>query len=77
MRILFLAPHPFYKDRGTPIADLQMLKALSEKENTFVDCLVFHIGSDIKLPKINIHRIPKINQRINLNKYNLRFFLFL
>ena len=31
MRILFLAPHPFYQDRGTPIAVNLMLQTLSER----------------------------------------------
>lgn len=60
MRILLLAPQPFYRERGTPIANYQMLRALSERENTYVDCLVFHLGSDINLPNVNIHRIPNL-----------------
>ena len=31
MKILLLAPHPFYQERGTPIAVNLLLKALSER----------------------------------------------
>ena len=60
MRILQLAPHPFYLDRGTPIDVLLVLRVLSERKNTFVDILVYHEGKDIELPNVKLHRIPNL-----------------
>lgn len=45
MRILFLAPQPWFEERGTPIAVDLMLKALSERGDD-VDLVTFHVGED-------------------------------
>ncbi|HEX7062208.1 MAG TPA: glycosyltransferase family 4 protein [Woeseiaceae bacterium] len=45
MRILFLAPQPYFEERGTPIAVDLMLKALSERGDD-VDLVTFHVGED-------------------------------
>lgn len=58
MRILLLAPHPFYLERGTPIAVNLLLGALSEAGHT-VDLLTYHEGSDVRYPGLTIHRIPR------------------
>ncbi|OGU33242.1 MAG: hypothetical protein A2057_17615 [Ignavibacteria bacterium GWA2_35_9] len=57
-KILQLAPHPFYIERGTPIDVELVLRVLSERENTSVDVLVYHLGKDINIPNVKIHRIP-------------------
>lgn len=57
MRILVLAPHPFYIDRGTPIAQELLTRALSERGDQ-VDLLVYHVGRDIERPNLTLHRIP-------------------
>ena len=59
MRILLLAPHPFFQDRGTPIAVNLMLKTLSERGEE-VDVVTFHEGSDVVYDNVNIYRIPNI-----------------
>lgn len=56
MRILLLAPHPFYQERGTPIAVDLLLRVLSERGDT-VDLLTFHEGIDRDYPGLTIHRI--------------------
>jgi len=56
MNILLLAPHPFYQERGTPIAVNLLLKALSRLGHT-VDVLTYHEGSDVTYPNVTIHRI--------------------
>ncbi len=56
MRILFLAPHPFYQERGTPIAVNLLLEALSQAGHT-VDLLTYHEGSDVRYAGLTIHRI--------------------
>lgn len=55
-RILYIAPQPFYEDRGTPIAVLQELIALS-KLNILVDVATYPMGKDIDLPGIRLVRI--------------------
>lgn len=57
MRILFIAPHPFYQDRGTPIDVLLVLRVLSERPSTKIDLLTYHEGTDVELPNVRIDRI--------------------
>ncbi len=57
MNILLLAPHPFYQERGTPIAVNLLLKALSRLGHT-VDVLTYHEGTDVVYPNVTIYRIP-------------------
>lgn len=45
MKILLLAPHPFYQDRGTPIAVDLLISALAEQGHR-VDVLTYHEGED-------------------------------
>jgi glycosyltransferase involved in cell wall biosynthesis len=59
MRILLLAPHPFYRDRGTPIAVDLAARALSERGDT-VDLLTYHVGTDVSHRNVRIHRIPRV-----------------
>ena len=66
MKILFIAPHPFYQNRGTPIDDLLALRVLSERRNTHVDLLTFNEGEDVSLKNLEIHRIPKIKYAQNM-----------
>ena len=56
MRILFIAPQPFYEERGTLIAIDLLLRALSERGEK-VDLLTFHLGEDRNLPGLEIVRI--------------------
>lgn len=62
MRVLVIAPQPFYQERGTPIAVDLLVKTLS-KHNHQVDLLTFDIGEDRHYENVVIHRvstIPKI-----------------
>ncbi|WP_447968837.1 glycosyltransferase family 4 protein [Nitrospira sp. M1] len=59
MNILFLAPHPFYQTRGTPIAVDLMLRVLSERRES-VDLLTYHEGSDVQYDQLMVHRIPRV-----------------
>lgn len=58
MKILLLAPHPFYQERGTPIAVNLLLQTLSELGHT-VDVLTYHEGTDVAYPGVTIHRIRR------------------
>lgn len=57
MRILLLAPHPFFQLRGTPIAERALLQVMTA-EGHEVDVLTFPEGEDLDLPNCRIHRVP-------------------
>lgn len=57
MHVLFLAPHPFYQERGTPIAVNLILRVLSARGER-VDVLTFHEGQDLQYDKVTIFRTP-------------------
>ncbi len=59
MKILLLAPQPFFQGRGTPIAVKMVLEFLSTRGHE-VDVLTYHEGSDVEIPNVRIHRIPRI-----------------
>jgi glycosyltransferase involved in cell wall biosynthesis len=59
MKILLLAPQPFYTERGTPIAVRCLLAELSRLGAT-VDVLTFHEGADVEIPNVRIVRIPRV-----------------
>lgn len=59
MRILVLAPHPFFQARGTPLAVRTVLEFLSARGH-FVDVLTFHEGEDVAIPNCRIHRIRAV-----------------
>ena len=56
MRILLLAPHPFYQERGTPIAVDLLLRVLSGR-GAIVDVLTYAEGIGRIYPGVTIHRI--------------------
>ncbi len=56
MRILLLAPHPFFQQRGTPIAERALLQVLAAAGHE-VDVLTFPEGEDPDIPNCRIHRI--------------------
>lgn len=62
MRILFLAPQPFFQDRGTPIAVRLALEVLGERLRSTagedcIDLLTYHEGTDLPIPGVQHHRI--------------------
>lgn len=59
MKILFLAPQPFFETRGTPINVRLMTTALAELGHD-IDLLVYPHGQDIHIPGVNIIRVAKI-----------------
>jgi glycosyltransferase involved in cell wall biosynthesis len=58
MRILVLAPHPYYIVRGTPIDLDLVLRVLSSRPNTEIDLVVYGEGRDRAYPSLTIHRTP-------------------
>lgn len=58
MKILFLAPQPFYVGRGTPIAVRAALEGLSALGHE-IDLLTYHEGEEIVIPRVRTHRIAR------------------
>ncbi|MBA3658126.1 MAG: glycosyltransferase family 4 protein [Gemmatimonadales bacterium] len=59
MRILLLAPHPFFQARGTPLAVRTVLEFLGSRGHE-VDLLTFHEGEDVQIPNCRVFRIGNI-----------------
>lgn len=58
-RLLFLAPQPFFCERGTPIAERAVLEVLAERGWT-VDLLTYPNGRDVEIPGCSIHRVRSL-----------------
>jgi glycosyltransferase involved in cell wall biosynthesis len=64
MKILFLAPQPFYQERGTPIAVKIAVETLAKKlaktkgAEVAIDLLCYAEGEDIEIAGVRIHRTP-------------------
>ncbi|MGH7525780.1 MAG: glycosyltransferase family 4 protein [Gemmatimonadales bacterium] len=59
MKILLIAPHPFFQARGTPIAVRTVLEFLCARGHE-VDLLTFHEGADVEIPNCRIFRIARV-----------------
>jgi glycosyltransferase involved in cell wall biosynthesis len=59
MKIMLLAPHPFYQTRGTPIAVDLVLRVLSERGDQ-IDIVTYPEGNDIDYVGVNIYRTPNL-----------------
>jgi len=59
MRILVIAPQPFYQERGTPIATRLLIETLQALGHG-VDVLTYHVGEDPKLPGVQVFRAPAV-----------------
>jgi len=59
MKILMLAPQPFFQPRGTPISVYFRLQALADMGHE-VDLVTYHRGEDRHFPGLKINRIPSL-----------------
>jgi glycosyltransferase involved in cell wall biosynthesis len=59
VKILVLAPHPFFQARGTPLAVRAVLEFLGARGHQ-IDVLTLHEGEDVAIPNCRIHRIPRV-----------------
>jgi len=59
MNVLFLAPQPFFEERGTPIAVLEIIKVLSSLGHE-IDLYTYPMGERVELAHLNIIRAPRI-----------------
>jgi glycosyltransferase involved in cell wall biosynthesis len=55
MKILMLAPEPFFEPRGTPFSEYHRIRALIELGHT-VDLVTYPFGGEIALPGLRIFR---------------------
>lgn len=81
MKILMIAPEPFFEPRGTPFSEYFRIKALSELGHE-VDLATYPVGKDVEIPKLRIFRsmkvpfIHKVKVGPSIHKLFLDFFLF-
>ena len=59
MKILMIAPQPFFQPRGTPISVLHRLNTLSKLGHE-IDLVTYHLGQTIPFENVTYHRIPKV-----------------
>jgi len=76
MKILMIAPQPFFSPRGTPFSVLYRLHALSKLGHT-IDLVTYHLGEDVSIENVTIYRIPDIPfvRHIEVGPSKLKIFL--
>ena len=89
MKVLVIAPQPFFQERGTPIAVRLAVEALSRQlpridgKDSTIDLLVYNEGQDINIPGVTIIRgkIPRwlrgVRPGISCRKLLCDVFLFI
>ncbi len=55
MRILMIAPEPFFEPRGTPFSEYHRIRALTTLGHT-VDLVTYPFGADVEIPGLRIFR---------------------
>jgi len=55
VKILMLAPEPFFEPRGTPFSEYHRIRALADLGHT-VDLVTYPFGTDVSLPGLRIFR---------------------
>jgi glycosyltransferase involved in cell wall biosynthesis len=60
MKVLVLAPHPFFQNRGTPIAVKMLLETLIDSGHQ-VTLLTFPEGEDVEIPSCQIIRLKELS----------------
>lgn len=82
MRILMIAPQPFFEPRGAPFCVYQHIKALSTLGHE-VDLVTYPIGQSLDLPNLSIYRAPSlpfiraVKPGFSLAKFPLDLLVFL
>ncbi|MGI6679926.1 MAG: glycosyltransferase [Bdellovibrionota bacterium] len=60
MNILFLAPEPFFQERGTPIAAKLALQVLSKRKDTKIKVICYNEGKEESFEDVEIRRISRL-----------------
>ena len=58
MRILMIAPEPFFEPRGTPFSEYHRIRALLELGHT-VDLVTYPFGRDVAMPGLRVFRCAR------------------
>jgi len=58
MRILMIAPEPFFEPRGTPFSEYHRIRALLDLGHT-VDLVTYPFGKDVDMPGLRIYRAAR------------------
>ena len=58
MRILMIAPEPFFEPRGTPFSEYHRIRALVELGHT-VDLVTYPFGHDVAVPGLRVFRCAR------------------
>ncbi len=80
MKILLLAPQPFFQERGTPIAVRLAAEVLSNRDGDTVHLLTYHEGKDVDLKGVHHFRswmplpVRNVGPGISLKKIICDFF---
>lgn len=81
MKILIIAPQPFYERRGTPLAVALLARTLGEQGHS-VDLLTYHVGESWAAPSVRHFRsacvpfIRSVGKGLSLTKLVLDVFVF-
>jgi len=59
MKILMVAPQPFFTPRGTPFSVLYRLNALSKMGHS-IDLVTYHLGEDVSIENVTVYRTPDL-----------------
>jgi glycosyltransferase involved in cell wall biosynthesis len=67
VKILMIAPEPFFEPRGTPFSEYHRIRALLELGHT-VDLVTYPFGSDVSLPGLRVFRClrPPLIQEVRI-----------
>lgn len=82
MKILMIAPQPFFEPRGTPISIYQRLAGLSKLGHS-IDLVTYYLGEEVDLANVTIHRtltvpfIKSLKVGPSWEKIPLDFLLFI
>jgi len=83
MKILFLAPQPFYQERGTPIAVRLASEVIAKRHDVGVTLMTYHEGIDVSIPNVRHIRVSslpllsKIQPGFSLKKLYTDIFFFI
>src|SRR4029450_1086444 len=55
VKILMIAPEPFFEPRGTPFSEFHRIKALTGLGHT-VDLVTYPFGTDVNIPGLRVFR---------------------
>src|SRR5207249_6422036 len=58
VRILMIAPEPFFEPRGTPFSEFHRIRALTDLGHQ-VDLVTYPFGQDVAIPGLRMFRSPR------------------